>query len=160
MHDTTAVFIRRGYPLSVFEQAMEKLTACGIAVIIHVILGLPSETDDMQYETISYLNRFRPFGIKLQLLHILKETDLAEYYLNDSNTFHPLTKEHYLNLLIGCIERLAPDIVIHRLTGDGPKQQLIAPLWSLNKKDVLNTLHKQMREQHSFQGKLYFDHNK
>ena len=160
MHDTTAVFIRRGYPLSVFEQAMEKLTACGIAVIIHVILGLPGETDDMQYETISYLNRFRPFGIKLQLLHILKETDLAEYYLNDSNTFHPLTKEHYLNLLIGCIERLAPDIVIHRLTGDGPKQQLIAPLWSLNKKDVLNTLHKQMREQHSFQGKLYFDHNK
>lgn len=155
IHETTAEFIRRGYPLSVFEAAMERLKEHGIPVIVHVILGLPGETDRMQYETISYLNRFSPFGIKLQLLHILKNTDLAAYYEDPSNHFEPLTKEHYLSLLIGCIERLSPDIVIHRVTGDGPKDLLLAPRFSLNKRDVLNSLHKLMKEQHSYQGRLF-----
>lgn len=155
MHEKTAHFIRRGYPLSVFENAMERLQKCEIPVIVHVILGLPSETDAMQFETIRYLNRFKPFGIKLQLLHILKDTDLADYYLNPANAYEPLTKEHYLNLLIGCIERLSPDIVLHRVTGDGPKDLLLAPTWSLNKRDVLNSLHKQMKEQHACQGRLF-----
>lgn len=155
IHEKTADFIRRGYPLSVFEDAMSRLDIQQIPVIVHVILGLPSETDDMQYETIRYLNRFRPFGIKLQLLHILKGTDLADYYLNPANGYEPLTKEHYLNLLISCIEQLSPDIILHRVTGDGPKDLLIAPTWSLNKKDVLNSLHKQMKEQHAYQGRLY-----
>ena len=155
MHESTADFIRRGYLLSVFENAMEELTVRNIPVIVHVILGLPGETTDMQYSTISYLNKWKPFGIKLQLLHILKETDLADYYANPSNHFHTLTKQDYLDLLIGCIERLSPDIVIHRVTGDGPKDLLIAPTWSLNKRDVLNSLHKQMKEQGAFQGKFY-----
>ena len=155
MHESTADFIRRGYPLSVFEDAMNQLTVRNIPVIVHVILGLPMETVDMQYATISYLNKWKPFGIKLQLLHILKETDLADYYANPSNHFNALTKQDYLDLLIGCIERLSPDIVIHRVTGDGPKDLLIAPTWSLNKRDVLNSLHKQMKEQGAFQGKLY-----
>lgn len=155
MHESTADFIRRGYSSSVFENAMEELTVRNIPVIVHVILGLPGETTDMQYSTISYLNMWKPFGIKLQLLHILKETDLANYYANPSNHFHTLTKQDYLDLLIGCIERLSPDIVIHRVTGDGPKDLLIAPTWSLNKRDVLNSLHKQMKEQGAFQGKLY-----
>ena len=155
MHETTAAFIRRGYSLSVFENAMAELTKRNIPVIVHVILGLPGETADMQYETISYLNRLQPFGIKLQLLHILKGTDLADYYENSTNDFKALDKQEYLNLLIGCIERLSPDIVIHRVTGDGPKNLLIAPTWSLNKRDVLNSLHKQMREQNAFQGRLY-----
>jgi len=109
----------------------------------------------MQYDTISYLNKWKPFGIKLQLLHILKGTDLADYYQDSANDFRALEKQEYLDLLIGCIERMSPNIVIHRVTGDGPKELLIAPTWSLNKRDVLNSLHKQMREQNSFQGKLY-----
>ena len=155
MHEATAEFIRRGYPLSVFEKAMDELTKRNIPVIVHVILGLPGETPDMQYATISYLNRLHPFGIKLQLLHILKGTDLADYYIDSVDDFKALDKQEYLDLLIGCIERLSPDIVIHRVTGDGPKDLLIAPTWSLNKRDVLNSLHKQMREQNAFQGKLY-----
>ena len=155
IHEATAEFIRRGYPLSVFEKAMDELTKRNIPVIIHVILGLPGETPDMQYATISYLNRLHPFGIKLQLLHILKGTDLANYYIDSVDDFKALDKQEYLDLLIGCIERLSPDIVIHRVTGDGPKDLLIAPTWSLNKRDVLNSLHKQMREQNAFQGKLY-----
>ena len=155
MHESTAEFIRRGYPLSVFEKAMDELTKRNIPVIVHVILGLPGETPDMQYATIFYLNRLHPFGIKLQLLHILKGTDLADYYIDSVNDFKALDKQEYLDLLIGCIERLSPDIVIHRVTGDGPKDLLIAPTWSLNKRDVLNSLHKQMREQDSYQGKLF-----
>lgn len=161
MHEETAVFIKRGYPLSVFEDAMERLRKHQIPVIIHVILGLPCETDEMQYETINYLNDFYPFGIKLQLLHILKGTALADYYNDLTNNYEVLTKEHYLTLLIGCIERLSPDIVLHRVTGDGPKDLLLAPTWSLNKKDVLNSLHKQMKEQHAYQGRLFSaQHNK
>lgn len=155
MHEATAEFIRRGYPLSVFEKAMDELTKRNIPVIVHVILGLPGETPDMQYATISYLNQLHPFGIKLQLLHILKGTDLADYYIDSVDDFKALDKQEYLDLLIGCIERLSPDIVIHRVTGDGPKDLLIAPTWSLNKRDVLNSLRKQMREQNAFQGKLY-----
>lgn len=155
IHEETADFIRRGYPLSVFEKAMTELNEFGIPVIVHVILGLPGETADMQYTTIAYLNKWKPFGIKLQLLHILKETDLADYHANPSNHFDALTKQDYLDLLIGCIERLTPDMVIHRVTGDGPKDLLIAPTWSLNKRDVLNSLHKQMKEQGAYQGKLY-----
>lgn len=155
MHEPTAAFIRRGYSLSVFEDTMSRLHKHNIPVIVHVILGLPGETDSMQYETIQYLNTFKPFGIKLQLLHILKETDLAVYYLDPSNTYEPLTKEHYLALLTGCIERLSPDIILHRVTGDGPKDLLLAPTWSLNKRDVLNSLHKYMKEQRAYQGRLY-----
>ena len=155
MHEKTAKFIRRGYPLSVFETAMTELTKRNIPVIVHVILGLPGETSSMQYDTISYLNKWKPFGIKLQLLHILKRTDLADYYEDSANGFKALEKQEYLNLLIGCIERLSPDIVIHRVTGDGPKELLIAPTWSLNKRDVLNSLHKQMRKNGSYQGRLY-----
>lgn len=154
MHEKTAHFIRRGYSLHVFEDTMQRLHNAGLPVIVHVILGLPGETDVMQYDTIQYLNRFKPFGIKLQLLHILKNTDLADYYLEKTDHYEPLTKEHYLNLLIGCIERLSPDIVLHRVTGDGPKDLLLAPTWSLNKRDVLNSLHRQMREQHAYQGRL------
>lgn len=155
MHEETATFIRRGYSLSVFEKAMDELTKRNIPVIVHVILGLPDETPDMQYATISYLNRLHPFGIKLQLLHILKGTDLADYYANPMGEFKALDKQEYLDLLIGCMERLSPDIVIHRVTGDGPKDLLIAPTWSLDKRDVLNSLHRQMREQNSYQGKLF-----
>ncbi len=153
IHGSTAAYIRRGYALSCFEQALDDLKAISIPVIVHVILGLPEETPEMILQTIRYLNRKQPFGIKLQLLHVLKDTDLADHYYQ--GCFDTLTKEAYLALLISCLEHLSPEIVVHRVTGDGPKELLIAPSFSRNKRDVLNSLHQQMRTQGSYQGRLY-----
>lgn len=153
IHRQTAVYIRRGYPLATFEAALEALHALDIPVITHVILGLPHETEKMQLETIDYLNSQNIFGIKLQLLHILENTDLAREYRD--GRVNVLKKEEYLHLLIQCLERLSPSIVVHRVTGDGPGKSLLAPDWSRNKRDVLNSLHRLMREQNSFQGKQF-----
>ena len=153
IHESTALYIRRGYDLPVFEKAVSNLAALSIPVIVHVILGLPGETDEMMYETISYLNTLEIMGIKLQLLHILRDTDLASDYLEGKVL--PLSKEHYLTLVIECIKRLRPDIVIHRVTGDGPKDLLLAPEFSKNKRDVLNSLHMRMRAEGAIQGMLY-----
>lgn len=153
IHEDTAAYIRRGYPLSCFEEAMSRLDSLQIPVIVHVILGLPGETPAHVLLTISYLNQIHPFGVKLQLLHVLEGTDLADCYR--AGDFETLTKEEYLTLVIRCLTHLAPDIVIHRVTGDGPKNMLIAPAWSSNKRDVLNSLHKQMRAEGAFQGRDY-----
>ena len=152
IHPSTAQFIRRGYDLSVFENAVEKLRSRNIEVIVHTILGLPGETFEDVYETVEYLNHMEIQGIKLQLLHILEGTDLAKIYRTDP--FPVLTLEEYTDLVIGCLERLSPDITIHRLTGDGPKDLLIAPLWSSAKRTVLNHLHHEMKQRGSWQGKL------
>ncbi len=151
IHEKTADYIRRGYPLSTFHKAFFDLKALGIPCIVHLIMGLPGETSEMVLESIQYLNTLQPFGVKLQLLHILKETDLAELYLREQVSV--LSKEEYLSLLIDCIEHLSPEIVIHRVTGDGPKNLLIAPTYSLNKRDMLNSLHKEMKDKKSYQGK-------
>ena len=153
IHETTAAYIRRGYPLSRFTQAVKDLAAIHIPVIVHVILGLPGETENMMLETIEYLNTLPIFGIKLQLLHVLQHTDLATDYADGH--FQVLTMEGYLNILIRCIEHLAPHIVLHRVTGDGPKDLLIAPRWSTDKKRVLNTLHHYMKLQNTYQGKYW-----
>ena len=153
IHPSTAKYIRRGYELNVFEEAAKRLCAINIPFIVHVILGLPGEQEADMYKTIEYLNTFSPFGIKLQLLHILRGTDLATDY--EAGLFPALAKEEYLNILIGCIERLSPHIVIHRVTGDGPRELLIAPTWSLNKRDVLNSLHREMKNRKTYQGRLY-----
>ena len=152
IHEETACYIRRGYTLPVFEHAVMQLHALDIPVITHVILGLPGETPDMVSQTAQYLNALPISGIKLQLLHILKNTDLATDYL--AGKFAVLEKDEYLTLLIHCIELLRPDIVIHRVTGDGPGELLIAPAWSLNKRDVLNSLHQRMRKLNAYQGRL------
>ena len=151
IHQKTADYIRRGYPLSIFTQAVNALHQLNIPVIVHMILGLPGETDSMVYETIRFLNTCPVSGIKLQLLHVLQNTDLAQDYAEQK--FQSLTLEHYVNLVIGCLERLAPETVIHRITGDGPKDLLIAPTWSLNKRNVLNTIHREMHLRGSWQGK-------
>jgi len=132
---------------------MHKLQALEIPVIVHVILGLPGETAEMMLETVKYLNHLKPFGIKLQLLHVLEHTDLAVDFANGK--FDALTKDSYLDILIKCLEHLSPEIVVHRVTGDGPKKILIAPKWSGNKRDVLNSLHKRMRDQNVMQGIAY-----
>lgn len=153
IHEATATYIRRGYPLSCFEDAVTRLQKHNIPWIVHVILGLPGETPKHMYDTIQYLNKYRPFGIKLQLLHVLTGTDLAKDY--EKGLFDTLSKEDYLDILIHCLELLSPEIVIHRVTGDGPKQLLIAPVWSTNKRDVLNTLHQEMKQRNTYQGRLF-----
>ncbi len=155
IHERSAAFMRRGYPLSVFEQAVQNLNAIGVEVIVHIILFLPNETEEMMLQTISYLNRQNIQGIKLQLLHVLKDTDLAAYY--EKHQFHLPTLEEYVVLLSKCISILRPDIVIHRLTGDGPKDILIEPKWTGNKRLVLNTIQKYLKTRDIRQGKEYSD---
>lgn len=151
IHEKTAQYIRRGYRLSCFDQAVENLRKRNIEVIVHTILGLPGESREEILETMRYLNKKDIQGIKLQLLHVLKGTDLVYDYL--AGRFQVYEREEYLDLLIECLENLDPEIVIHRITGDGPKDLLIAPLWASRKREVLNLLHHQMKEQNSYQGK-------
>ena len=153
IHEKTASFIRRGYPLPVFDRAVKELEARGIEIIVHTILGLPGETADMMLDTVRYVNSTPAAGIKLQLLHILKHTDLADYYQHTG--FHILTMNEYVDLVIRCLEVCRPDLVIHRLTGDGPKDLLIAPEWSQAKRQVLNTIQKELKRRNTFQGRLY-----
>lgn len=154
IHEETARFIRRGYPLSVFEDTVKRLRERNIEVIVHIILGLPKETTSAILETIQYLNTMDIQGIKLQLLHVLKGTDLASYL----PALSLYTKEEYIKLLLLCISHLSPDIVIHRLTGDGPKDLLLAPLWSQNKRSVLNEISHQLKIHGIYQGKALFSH--
>lgn len=151
IHEHTATFIRRGYQLSCFEEAVANLRKRHLTVIVHLILGLPFETESEMLQTIQYIAKCDIQGVKLQLLHVLKNTDLAKHLTE----FHIYTLEEYTNLLLRCIEHLPKDMVIHRITGDGPKDLLLAPLWSSNKKYVLNYIHKAMKEQQSWQGKYY-----
>ena len=163
IHPESARYIRRGYPLEVFDTAVHELKRRNLTVIVHVILFLPGETHEMMLETIEYLNHSDIDGIKLQLLHILEGTDLAvEYqkYLSDpaytGPAFHIPDADEYIGLLTECIQHLRPEIVIHRLTGDGPKDLLIAPLWTGAKRTVLNQIHKYMKDHDLYQGKEYY----
>jgi len=151
IHKESADFIRRGYDLDVFEKAVYDLKRIGVNVIVHTILCLPNETVSMMLETISYLNKLPIDGIKLQLLHVLKGTDLAKVY--EETPFYLPTLDEYLDLLGILISHLRDDIVIHRITGDGPKSLLIAPLWTGNKRLVLNRIQKHLRDADIWQGK-------
>ena len=115
IHESTAAYIRRGYPLSVYDEAVKALHQAGIEVVTHVILGLPGETEEMMLETVKYVGRVTD-GIKLQLLHVLEGTDLAADYLN--GLFRTLTLEEYARILCRCIRILPDNVVIYRLTGD------------------------------------------
>lgn len=153
IHEQTARFIRRGYPLAVYDDAVLRLKAAGFPVITHLILGLPGENPEMLLQTIDHMNKIGTWGVKLQLLHVLNGTDLGTLYQNGQ--YQPLDKDTYLEDVIACIARLSPGIVIHRVTGDGPSDLLLAPMWSRNKRDVLNTLHHRLKQQNVYQGCLY-----
>ena len=139
IHPRSVAYIRRGYDLPVFDDAVCRLRAAGLEVIVHQILGLPGETDAQMVQTARYIGQSGVQGIKLHLLHVLRGTDLAEDYA--AGKFEVLTPEHYIDLLEQCLRVLPPEMVIHRLTGDGAKRDLIAPLWSADKKRVLNSIH-------------------
>lgn len=146
IHEKTAGRINRGYKLEVFEDAYRRLKDEGFEVIVHVILGLPGEAREDMLETVRYLSLLTPAldGIKLQLLHILKGTELAREY--GADPFPLFTLDSYCDLVVDCLRLLPPETVVHRLTGDGPKRLLIAPQWSADKKHVLNTLNRKIRE--------------
>ena len=150
IHPSTAGLIRRGYPLSCFEEAVWNLSSIGVWTVVHLILGLPGETEEMMLESVRYLNSLPVHGVKFSMLHILKGTDLADMYQEDP--FPIFTMESYIDLILRCIGNLRKDIVIHRLTGDGPRDLLIAPLWSLRKRTVLNEIAHQLKVQDIRQG--------
>ena len=151
IHEETARSIHRGYSLEVYEDALRRLKAAGLTVIVHVILGLPGESREMMLQTIDYLSsEHRPDGVKLQLLHVLEGTDLAEDYR--AGKFQTMEMDEYFDILFACLQRLPEDMVIHRLTGDGPKRSLIAPLWTADKKRVLNALNRELKNRDIWQG--------
>lgn len=163
--EETARYIRRGYNNQVFEHAISLIHDINkklpdaysqIHIVVHMIIGLPGETYSHMEDTIHYINSFPIHGIKLQLLHVLKNTDLAKEY--EKITFKVLSMEEYTDILIRLLENIRPDIVIHRMTGDGPKKILIAPQWSGNKRMVLNYINKRLSETDSSQGSLYHKH--
>lgn len=146
IHEKSAKAINRGYELSAFDKTYQRLKQIGAIVIVHVILGLPDETVDEMLETVDYLARLTPRldGIKLQLLHVLKGTELGRRFMD--NPFKVFTLEEYCYVVGECLKRLPKEIVIHRITGDGPKKLLIAPLWSADKKRVLNTMNQYIQK--------------
>ncbi len=143
IHPQTADYIRRGYLLSAYDKAVSDLNAIGVKVITHMIIGLPYETVDMMVQTADYIGKSGAWGIKLQLLHVLKGTDLEKEY--NAGEFECLTLEEYTDILKKCIAVLPNDTVIHRITGDGDKKKLISPLWSADKKRVLNYINNQLK---------------
>lgn len=144
IHQKNAKYIRRGYDLSVYDKAVRDLKKIGVNVVVHVILGLPNESENDMLETIKYVCESGANGIKLQLLHVIDGTDLAKDY--EKGLFKTLEFDEYVNLIVKCVKIIPKDIVIHRLTGDGAKKDLIAPLWSADKKRVLNAINKALRE--------------
>lgn len=152
IHEATACYIRRGYPLEIYEQAAAQLRRIGVGVITHVILGLPGETEEMMYDTVRFIAD-KTDGVKLQLLHVLSDTDLAEEYRQGK--FSTLSLEEYTPILSNCIELLPKTVVICRITGDGDKRSLLAPLWSADKKRVLNFINAYLRDHNIQQGKRY-----
>ena len=153
IHKKTSDYIRRGYELDIFTDAVKRLNNSDIKVIVHMILGLPGESDEMMLDTARFIANSGAWGIKLQLLHVLKGTDLADDYNN--HLFETMTMDNYIRLIGRIIELLPPDMVIHRLTGDGPKKILIAPLWSADKKRVHNSLMQYFTNNNIIQGRNY-----
>lgn len=144
IHQKSAKYIRRGYDLSVYDKTVRDLKKIGVNVVVHVILGLPNESENDMLETVKYVCESGANGIKLQLLHVIDGTDLAKDY--EKGLFKTLEFDEYVNLIVKCVKIIPKDIVIHRLMGDGAKKDLIAPLWSADKKRVLNAINKALRE--------------
>lgn len=151
-NEKTAELINRGYKNEVYLSAMEKLKKRGIETVTHIILGLPQETRDDMLNSVKFAADAKTDGIKLQLLHIIRGTKLHEMYLKEP--FHVMTRDEYTDTVIDMLEHLPPEVVIHRLTGDGNRNELVQPTWSMDKRGVLNEIHRKMKLHESFQGKL------
>lgn len=155
MHDKTLKLINRGHDLKSFDECVKKLKQRNINVVVHIINGLPFETKDMMLATVKYLNSLKIDGIKIHMLHVLKNTELEKLY-NETH-FHILTKEEYIDIVCDELELLDEKIVIHRITGDPTKEDLIEPTWLIKKFCVLNDIDKEMVRRNSYQGKRQVD---
>ncbi|MBR4026335.1 MAG: TIGR01212 family radical SAM protein [Lachnospiraceae bacterium] len=153
IHNQTLQHLNTHTTVGQFDSAVFALSKRKIPVIAHVILGLPYETKEMMLETVQHISTLPILGVKLQLLHILKYTQLALEY--EQQPFPLFELEEYCDFIVDCLEYLPPNMVVHRLTGDGPRNLLIAPLWSTDKKRVLNTIRKKLKERNTFQGKNF-----
>lgn len=151
IHEKTTKLINRGHDLKCFDDMVKKLRQKNINVVVHIINGLPYETKEMMLETVEYLNKLDIQGIKIHMLHVIKNTKLAEIYRKEK--FPILTKEEYIDIVIEQLERLRTEIIIHRITGDPVKEDLIEPTWLLKKFCVLNDIDKEMVRRNSYQGK-------
>lgn len=150
MHEKTLNLIKRGHDLKNFEECVKKLQARNIDVVVHIINGLPGETKEDMIETVKYLNSLKINGIKIHMLHIIKDTELEDIY-NKTN-FHVLTKDEYIDIVINQLEHLDKNIVIHRITGDPDPKDLIEPTWLIKKFCVLNDIDKEMKKRDTYQG--------
>ncbi len=153
IHEDTALLINRGYKTECFDKTVQALHRINIPVIAHLIIGLPGETLEHNLKSVKHLNALQIDGIKLHMLHVIEGTALSK----DKTLYPDITKEQYIDILITLLEHLSEKIVIHRLTGDGPKSLTLAPKWSLNKRDVLNTLHSTMLKRITWQGRYYIE---
>jgi len=152
IHDRTLEFIRRGHDYRTFLTAFSAAKECGLRVCVHVILGLPGEDRAMMLATAAAMARLRVDGIKVHLLHVIEGTPLARLFREGGVKI--LDQEEYVALAVDFLERLHPATLIHRLTGDGPREQLLAPLWSLRKWEVINAIHDEFKRRDSRQGAL------
>lgn len=153
IHDSTSDIINRGHGYEVFKDAVNRLREKNIDVVVHIIDGLPGETHEMMLETAKEVASLDIQGVKIHLLHVIKGTQMA--YDLEKDPFHILTKDEYVNIVCDQLEVFSQDVVIHRLTGDGKKEDLIAPLWSLKKWEVLNAIDDELKRRDSYQGKYY-----
>ncbi len=153
IHEKTTKLINRGHDLKCFDDMVKELRKRDINVVVHIINGLPYETKEMMLETIEHINKLDIQGIKIHMLHVIKDTVLAKLY--EKEKFHILTKEEYIDIVIEQLERLKPEIVINRITGDPVKEDLIEPTWLIKKFCVLNDIDKEMVKRDSYQGKKY-----
>jgi len=153
IHENSAELIRRGYGLEVFEDTLERLNKNNIKTVVHLIIGLPGETKEDIIQTVRYISSKKIWGVKFHLLHILKNTDLENFYYE--NRFELLNKEEYIDIVCDSLEILREDIVVHRVTGDGKKSDLIGPKWSLDKLRVLSGIDMELKRRKTYQGIKY-----
>src|SRR6056297_1549545 len=153
IHKKSSQFIRRGYPLETFEETLEKLNRKNIKTVVHLIVGLPGESKADFLNTVKYISRKNIWGVKFHLLHVLKNTDLENYY--NKTKFPLLEKNEYINIICDAVELLPEKMVVHRVTGDGKKSDLIGPKWSLDKLRVLSGIDMELKKRDSYQGKYY-----
>ena len=154
LNDDVAKYFNRAYETEIYKEASEKLNRLSIKFVTHIIIGLPKEENDDYLKTAIFAQNCGTWGIKLHLMYVVKNTPLEKLYLNGDLKVN--TKEEYVEKVINILENISPEIVVHRLTGDGDRETLVAPLWSIKKIDVLNSIHKELKRRNTYQGKLYY----
>lgn len=154
VNDDVAKYFNRAYETGIYQEASEKLNKLNIKFVTHIIIGLPKEEEDDYLKTAIFAQNCGTWGVKLHLMYVVKNTPLEKLYLNGDLKVN--TKEEYVEKVVNVLENISSEIVVHRLTGDGDRETLVAPLWSIKKIDVLNSIHKELKRRNAYQGKLYY----